>query len=291
MTPRLLIPSVGGKSDLVRLLGDAVRTRGGQLFGSDLNDAAPALAWLDRRLDLPGFDDPRFWAAVRAAVLEHRITGVVPVRDAELAGWAAQAEAGVLDLRVMTSPAQTLRTCIDKRLLYQAAEAAGIACPAWRVREPDGRLTGLRFPVILKPVFGSGSRDTCVVDRSGDLPVGADGSRTLRLVQEFKSGPEYSVDCFAERDGVLRACFVRERTLVAFGQSIAGTAVDDPELVALCHSMARALPFRGVVNFQFIRDADGAWLIDLNPRFPGGIAITEAAGFPLCEWTVQALAD
>ncbi len=286
----LLLPSIGNKVDLARLLGAAVRRRGGRLLGSDLSADAAALASVDIRVELPRFDDAAFWHVFAAVAREAGIDAVVPVRNEELPHWAQRAEAGELPARLFISPERTLRLCLDKAALYAAAESAGIRCPPWQPANAWIAESAGQFPVILKPVSGSGSRGIRVARDSNELGRWIEGLDRPYLVQKQMVGTEFSVDCFANGTGQLDAVCVRERTQVVNGQCTIGTPVDDPELVSLCRSIARVLDFRGVVNFQFIRDGDSAWLIDLNPRFPGGIAQTEAAGFAFCERTVATLA-
>lgn len=286
----LLLPSIGNKVDLARLLGAAVHERGGRLLGSDLSPDAAALALVDMRVELPRFDDAGFWDVFAAVARDVGIDAVVPARNEELPQWARRAEAGELTVRLLLSTERTLRICLDKAALYAAAESAGIRCPPWQPADAWIARPAVQFPVILKPVSGSGSRGIHVARDSNELVRWIEHLDRPYLVQKHKVGREFSVDCFATTTGLLDLVFVRERTQVQKGQCTIGTPVDDPELVSLCRSLARELHFRGVVNFQFIRDGEGAWLIDLNPRFPGGIAQTESAGFAFCERTVAALA-
>ncbi|MGB5466543.1 MAG: ATP-grasp domain-containing protein, partial [Sedimenticolaceae bacterium] len=147
----------------------------------------------------------------------------------------------------------------------------------------------VRFPAVLKPRSGAGSREVNIVGSQVEFEQLARGLRAGYLLQAMVEGPEYSVDCFASADGELSVCSPRERQVVEHGQCIVGRPVSDPELVDLCRVLANGLSFRGVVNFQFIRDSAGPWLIDVNPRFPGGISLTEAVGFGFCDRAIQNL--
>ncbi|MCB1786252.1 MAG: ATP-grasp domain-containing protein [Gammaproteobacteria bacterium] len=286
---KLLVPSVGKKSDLVRLLSDALERRGGRLLVSDIRRDAPALAAGGSPITLPRFGTPAFWSVLDDAIVREAVDAVLPVRDVELAGWAERAENGRLAARTLLSSAATLRVCHDKARLYEVATAAGVACPPWQHLE---RTTGdalVAGPAIVKPLHGSGSRGIVRLGDGRGWHAELCDDSAGRLIQEFVAGAEFSVDCFAERDGRLAACCVREREIVQQGQSVAGRILDDPYLVGQCERLAEVLSFRGIINFQFVRDARGAWLIDVNPRFPGGIAQTVAAGYPFVEWTLDAL--
>ncbi|MFC6235429.1 ATP-grasp domain-containing protein, partial [Leucobacter soli] len=53
----------------------------------------------------------------------------------------------------------------------------------------------------------------------------------------------------------------------------------DPELEGTAEAVARAIGLVGVANVQLRRDRDGrAMLLEVNPRFPGALPLTIAAG-------------
>lgn len=276
----LLLPSAGNKVFLAQMLGDAVRQRGGKLVAADLDTTAPALAEADIARTLPRQDSPGFLDSVNTLLKEEEIAAVIPARDAELAWWARHHEGGKLAAPVFLSPAATLETCLDKLALHRVANQAGVPCPATDAYTGEGEP-----PFILKPRYGAGSRGVELI-KPGEKPPGAGGDL---LVQEYVKGPEYTVDCYALAGGELAATVVRERLEVARGQSVVGRTIVDEELSLLCVKLSKYLRFRGAINIQFIRGADGPRLIDANPRFSGGIAITKAAGMDFARWTVDEL--
>ena len=221
----LLLPSIGNKLDLARLLGAAVRKRGGRLLGSDLSADAAALASVDLRVELPRFDDPTFWDVFAAVARDVGIDAVVPVRNEELPQWARRAEAGELPVRLLISTERTLRICLDKAALYAAAESAGIRCPPWQPANAWMARPAVQFPVILKPVSGSGSRGIRVARDSNELARWIEHFDRPYVVQKHKLGREFSVDCFATATGALDTVFVRERTEVHNGQCTIGTPI------------------------------------------------------------------
>jgi carbamoyl-phosphate synthase large subunit len=83
-------------------------------------------------------------------------------------------------------------------------------------------------------------------------------------------GPEFSIDCLSDALG--RALNAIPRTMIESrgGESIKGTVIDDPELVALGARVVEALGVRGPCTVQVFRDAEiGLGITDVNPRFGG----------------------
>jgi carbamoyl-phosphate synthase large subunit len=65
------------------------------------------------------------------------------------------------------------------------------------------------------------------------------------------------------------------------GESIKGTVIDDPELVALGRDVVEALGVRGPCTVQVFRDADiGLGITDVNTRFGGAFPAPMYAALP-----------
>ncbi|WP_197536264.1 ATP-grasp domain-containing protein [Blastococcus saxobsidens] len=105
------------------------------------------------------------------------------------------------------------------------------------------------------------------------------GSDEDILVQAHLPGDEYSVDTLADADGHVAAAVPRSRLRVDSGVSVAGATVADAELEDTARRVAAAIGLVGVANVQLRRDAAGRpALLEVNPRFPGAMPLTVAAG-------------
>jgi carbamoyl-phosphate synthase large subunit len=152
------------------------------------------------------------------------------------------------------------------------------------LRTPTTHLVGAaaaaeswEFPIIVKPRSGAGSRGVRLVHSHAELvALGDDDSL---IAQEHLPGEEFSVDVIANADGHVVAAVPRTRTRVDSGVSIAGRTLRDAELEATATAVAQAIGLTGVANVQLRRDANGVpALLEVNPRFPGAMPLTIAAG-------------
>ena len=99
------------------------------------------------------------------------------------------------------------------------------------------------------------------------------------LLQEYLPGEEFSVDVYVRRDGVVVGAVPRERMKVDSGIAVASRTVNVPEVIQSAIRTAEIIGIRGVANVQFKRAADGVFkLLEVNPRFPGTLPLTAAAG-------------
>ena len=247
--------------------------------------APPEDRWL-----LPRGDDQAFLPALLDAAVRSRADLVIPTVDTELTkvADARDAFAGQGIALLVELPA-TLATCLDKAALMQAC-ADTVEVPGTVVLGPDttdAELHALGAPFIVKPRRGAGGRGFAVLAGIAELaPYPRDGSW---LVQELLPGEEYSIDVLARPDGHIVAAVPRSRDKVDSGIAVAGRTVEDPQLVAYGRAVAQAIGATGVVNVQVRRARDGsAKLLEVNPRFPGSMPLTMAAGVDMPRLAVAA---
>jgi len=260
-----------------------------QLLAADMDPWAAGLYLVpsDRRVIVPPGTSPGFADALLALCVDHGVDLLIPTVDCELGAVAGQADRfTAAGIRLLLPPAAVLEVTLDKLALATACadvvrvprtECAATTDPA-----------GWSYPVIVKPRRGSGSRGVAVVDS-------ADGLRARRLgddmlVQEYLPGEEYSVDVLADPSGAVVAAVPRVRQRVDSGVSVAGYTVVDPELEGFAVAVVEALGLPFVSNVQIRRDDAGRpALLEINPRVPGSLALTVAAGVDMARLAVDAL--
>ena len=102
------------------------------------------------------------------------------------------------------------------------------------------------------------------------------------LVQEHLPGPEYSLDVIARADGHVAGVVPRERLKVDSGIAVTGRTLHDDRLEDFARAVAEAIGLTTVANVQVKVDAEGEpALLEVNPRFPGTMPLTVAAGIDM----------
>ncbi|MCO4772076.1 MAG: ATP-grasp domain-containing protein [Deltaproteobacteria bacterium] len=202
---------------------------------------------------------------------------LVPTVDDELLRLAAAV--GLfrnIGTEVLVSPVPALKLCLDRWHLIQRMRSE-VAVPWTTLLEESTRPDELTFPLFAKPRRGSGSRGTRQLNAPHDLEgLPRDGSY---LLQQLLPGAEYSVDVCLRRDKTLVAAVPRERLKINSGVTVASQTLVDPQLQRAAECAARAAGVRHTANVQFKRDALGTpRLLEINPRFPGCMSLTVAAG-------------
>lgn len=283
---RILVTGAGGAAAISFI--KAVSGNDVCLFAADADPLAVGLYLVPppRRLVLPLGKAPAFAARLLEYCVAHRIDLVVPTVDAELAALAGQSEEfSRRAIRLMLAPLPALSTCLDKWALHQACEGV-VRRPRTAVFEPGLDVRGWRFPLVIKPRVGSGGRGVRVLNTPEELSQVARSSALL--VQEWLPGNEYSVDVLSDQDGRVISAVPRERLRVDSGVAVVARVIRDHELIAAAARVAMAVGLTYVCNVQFKRDRAGRIsLLEINPRFPGTMPATVAAGVNMPRLSIQ----
>lgn len=276
MTARVLVTGAGGPAG-VAVIRSLLRRSDLEVFAADMDGWASGIYLVPpthRRLVPPGRDDD-FVPAIVRMVEDDRLDLVISTVDVELSALAGRR--GELAPAVLAAPSQdTLSVALDKLLLAERCEATGLT-PRTVPAGPDAQAVDWEFPVFAKPRQGAGSRGVRLVpDRAALEALPLDEGL---IVQDFLPGEEYSVDVIADATGSVVAAVPRTRARVDSGVAIAGRTLHDEELESAATSIAQAIGLVGVANVQLRRDRMGrAVLLEVNPRFPGALPLTIAAG-------------
>lgn len=274
---RVLVTGAGGPA-AVAVLRSLAHRDDVTLLAADMDRYASGLYLVDagsRHLVEAGVSETFVDSLVELCERE-RVDVLFSTVDVELPRVAAERKRFDAIGTTLAAPSlETLEVCLDKYALAQ--RCAGV------VPVPRTELLGASdpeswdFPVIVKPRRGAGSRGVQLVADAAALR--ALGSDEDMLVQANLPGEEFSVDTLADSDGHVVAAVPRSRLRVDSGVSVAGCTVADRELEQTARQVAQAVGLVGVANVQLRRDTEGrAALLEVNPRFPGAMPLTVAAG-------------
>jgi carbamoyl-phosphate synthase large subunit len=257
-------------------------------------DATPewsaACAVADRSFKVPLAESAEFVPAIERICAEEKVNLLIPTIDHELQSYANHSEAfAKRGIHVAIGSPELVRIARDKVHTADFFRGKGIAAPrSAAVAELLATAQDWRWPVVLKPIAGSGSAHVQLTANAEELALVA-SLRPDYIAQEHIAGREFTVHQFYDRDGVLRCSVPHWRKEIRAGEVTKAVTWRHPALMKLAEQMAAALPNpRGPICFQGILTDEGEpFLIDLNARFGGGFPLAHKAGaqFPL--WLMQ----
>lgn len=266
----VLLTGVGKRYDIVSAFAQHAT-----VIAADPNPLAPAQYAAHHRRSVPSIDDPRYVPALQRLCDEFGVGAVVPLTDLDLEVLADARQAGLLPAFVPDP--EFARATFDKYEAHLLLQRLGLPSPPTVLPgEPVDS-----YPVMIKPRRGSGARSIHRADDSAAAEFFVGYVKEPTMIQRAMDGPEFSIDCLSALDG--RCLNAIPRTMIESrgGESIKGTVIDDPELVALGHRVVDALGCRGPCTVQVFRDRQiGIGITDVNTRFGGAFPAPMYAALP-----------
>ena len=286
MKRRILVTGIGGPAGIGCLQSMCVQ----DVFVGDMNPRAPGIFLVppERRLTLLPGDHPQFTKHLLTNCIALGIDTIMPTVDSEMLPIARDIElfrsAGVT---AMVASAETLRTCLDKFQFFVACHEL-LPLPQTAIFDRHFNYRRWRFPLVVKPRRGSGSRGVVIAQSAEDLERLERSAE--HIVQEYLPGREYSVDVLVGNNGRMLTAVPRVRIATDSGVSVCSATVRDSELIELSQQVCQVARLRYANNIQFRRDRSGQpRLLEINPRIPGTVALTVAAGVNLPKLALDVL--
>ncbi len=233
----------------------------------------------------------------------------------EMAWLLAHYNAELSQYFCLYSPAaETLRTLLDKRHLYEAAAAAGLATPRTWHPETEQELAGILEQVdacLVKPrsqtffrTHAKGGHATSLSQlkklwkQYRNSGYAAEITREIGdldfpMIQEYLPEADSavtSISGFVIRSGQIIATRASRKVLQFPRRAGVGLCFDsaevDPRLVDQLAALCRNIGYHGVFEAEFIHHDGRDLLIDFNPRYFGQVGFDIARGMQL-PWLAQ----
>jgi carbamoyl-phosphate synthase large subunit len=270
----VLLTGVGKRYDIISAFAQHAT-----VVAADPNPLAPAQYAAHHRTSVPRIYDPDYVPALRALCDRYGVRAVIPLTDLDIEVLAEARVAG--ELPALVPDPAIARATFDKYEAHLLLERLGLPSPPTVL--PGSPIES--FPVMVKPRQGSGAR---AIHRADDAQAAAffvDYIDEPTMIQKLMDGPELSIDCLSDRRGRCLNAIPRSMIESRGGESIKGTVVADPELIALGRRVVEALRVRGPCTVQVFRDKEiGLGITDVNTRFGGAFPAPMYAALPGCTY-------
>lgn len=274
-TPAVLVTGSGGPA------GVAVIRRlvalGHRVVAADADAAAAGGALASVAVTVPRGDHPRFVDALIGVATAHGVDALVGTVAEELpqltAGAGRLAAAGVA---TWLPDLAAVDVCCDKAAFAGRMAAAGVPHPATASRADE--VADVPGPWVVKPRAGRGSRGVRLLDDPADVAAVLRQDADL-IAQTRLGGREFTADALVGRDGGLRTVVPRWREETRAGISVKGRTFEAAAVTDVVAGALAAVGLTGPANVQgFVADDGAVTVVEINPRFSGGLPLTLAAG-------------
>ena len=273
--PAVLVTGAGGPA------GIAVIRRlvalGHRVVAADSDPAAAGGALAAVAVTVPRATHPRFVDAVLGVCAAYGVTALVSTVAEELTTLGHEAgrltDAGVATW--LPEPA-AVDLCCDKTAFAACLRGAGVPHPA--TASSARQVADVPGPWIVKPRAGRGSRGVRALDDEAQV-VRALAKDPELIAQTRLDGAEFTADALVGRDGEILTIVPRWREETKAGISVKGSTFASEAVTDVVADALAAVGLTGPANVQGFVAPDGpVGIVEINPRFSGGLPLTLAAG-------------
>lgn len=289
---RILFTGVGRRVELLQAFKQAANCLNVnlKLYGADMTETAPALAFCDYARKVCGMRDAGYIPQLLRICEADHIDLLIPTIDTDLLVLSQnKAKFDEIGTKVLVSKSDKIAICRDKNYTADFFEACGLKAPR---TVNDYRLYHAPYPCFIKPKDGSSSINAFKVENESELKGYAEQVGDY-IVQPFIGGTEYTVDIFCDYEGDPIFITPRIRVAVRAGEVLKTEIAMDEKIIEECRKLIAEFQPCGPMTVQLIREETTGddYYIEINPRFGGGAPLSMKAGARSAEAVLKLLSD
>jgi hypothetical protein len=221
---------------------------------------------------IPFYSDEAFIDVLNNYIKEYSIDFIFPAHDdVQL---LLTENASKINATVITTELDTVRICRSKIRTYKFFCGEDFVPCFYEDKHSINA-----FPVFIKPDIGQGARGAKVIRSISELENAIYENPKI-VICEYLPGEEYTIDCFTDFDGNLRAAKLRNRKRIRTGISVSSEILQmDEEVMRIARIINEKLRFNGAWFFQLKRNAiDQYKLLEIAPRVSGTMGVSRNTG-------------
>lgn len=287
----VLIPNIGRRGYLVKYIKEIENFRG-KVYVSDCDTTASGLYGNNDGyfiLPKPVDNEKKYVDSLLNLCRKNDIGIIIPVIDPEI--YILSKYVNLFkeeDILLMVSNEKVLDICYNKLHMNDFLKKNNFLVPKTYENINDFMVAKenyeIDFPVIIKPIYGSGSASTYIVNCIEKMKALFQNGM---LIQELIDGQEYGIDVFNDMHNKPVRCVVKKKISMRSGETDKAISVKNKDIQNNAIRLAECLKHFGNLDCDMIMRDNNIYIIDLNPRFGGGYPATHATGTNLLKMTLD----
>jgi predicted ATP-grasp superfamily ATP-dependent carboligase len=238
---------------------------------------------------------------LRSLLEETAASAYLPLDD--YAVWLAGA-LGDTGIPVAGPSGELVRYALDKTLQLETARTAGLPVPESEVVQSPEAVAPASYPAVVKPALALYEVDGRLVRPTGAAVANEAELERVRekgwqpplVVQPLIYGTGEGLFGHVRRDGRVAAWSAHRRVRMLNPEGSASSACEsipvDTSLTGPAERLLGEIRWRGLFMLEFLRDEEGRpWLMELNGRPWGSMALARRRGFEYPAWAVEGALD
>lgn len=293
----ILFTCAGRRRYLLKYFKEVIGNSG-TIIAADMQLSAPALTAADIKVQVPGVYAEDYLDTVLDICKKYDVKVLISLNDLELPILSARKEDfKAIGVTAVVSDPEVIDICFDKYKTAQYIESLGLKTPKTYIDYKEAvaaiKAGTLKFPLILKPRWGSGSIGLEFVDDLEELEMvykldkkkvqksilaTASTDENFLLIQEVIKGNEYGLDIVNDFNKNLRGVSVKQKLSMRAGETDKAITVDNAKLREIGSIIGKCLKHMGNLDCDVLERDGEYYVLELNPRFGGGYPFSHEAG-------------
>lgn len=225
---------------------------------------------------LPFFSDESFINDLNEVIKQNKIDFIYPAHDSVVLFLTQHKNE--ISAKIITSELETVEICRSKEKTYEYLKNEDFV-PIFYSSIDEIK----EFPVFIKPDVGQGSVGAKTIMNKVDLIQSLSSEKMV--ICEFLCGTEYTVDCFTDKNGILKVAQLRDRNRIKSGISVNSKLCQyNKQVEDIARKINSKFKFNGAWFFQLKLNIKNEFkLLEISPRIPGTMGLSRNLGvnFPL----------
>ncbi|TGV03923.1 GNAT family N-acetyltransferase [Flavivirga rizhaonensis] len=299
MEQNILFTCAGRRNYLINYFKEALNGNG-NVVAADNQVLAPALIDADIAVKVPDIYDKNYIPKLKEIINTYSITAIISLNDLELPILSRNKEELEKEgARVLVSDKDVIAIGFDKWKTYNFIKDLGLNTPKTYIdineAIKDINDQKLKFPLVLKPRWGSGSiaidfpetidelklsyklqkikLGRSILSRASDEDI-----EQAILIQEKLDGKEYGLDIVNNFNKEYFGTFVKEKLSMRSGETDKASSVISDAFEGLGEKIGSNLKHLGNMDADVFLVNEELYVLELNPRFGGGYPFSHEAG-------------
>lgn len=251
-----------------------------QLHGIDVRSDHIGRYSVDFFEQSPVATQQRYLSWLENYIKKNSISLFIPTSENEIKTLSESHLTEIGSAKILINSPFVINTFLDKYETMQFLAQNSVVVPA------NGLLSGERpskYPVVVKPRYGRGSKGILTINCESDLPTSHDD-----LVWQEKLEPadqEYTCAIYCSERSKPRT-LIMKRTLSG-GYTASGEVVCDSNIENYLSKIAKILGNSGAINVQLRKTKKGPLVFEINPRLSSTLVFRDLLGFNDLKWWIS----
>lgn len=281
----ILIGSCGGLTGFYLI--KELKKNDVKLFGIDIDELNPSKFFLDGFFIVPKLQEEEKFIKYLIEILnKEKIDIYIPTLSKEIRV-ISKYEKKIREntrSKFLVSPYESIKELENKERCYKNLKILNIKVP-----ELYEKIEELRFPVFMKPKYGSGSKNSMKIYNLDEYKFYTQKYNDVFFMENLE-GKEYTIDTYFDKEGKLISYNQRERIKSNGGAVVITKNNYDYDFKNIILKLSKNYIIKGCANFQFIMQNGTPYLIDINLRFAsGGLPLSIKSGLNIIELLIKDL--